>query len=112
MIDEVGWYNQNSHDETKPVGLKLPNKLGLFDMSGNVWEWCADWYGSDYYQKCLDKGMVKNPKGPKKGSFRVFRGGGWLDYAQGCRTSLRYFNTPADRIFTLGFRLVLSALPV
>ena len=112
ILDEVGWYNENSHNETKPVGLKLPNKLGLFDMSGNVWEWCSDWYGGDYYQKCLDKGVEKNPKGPEKGSDRVRRGGSWIISALHCRTSYRHNYTPAFRPNFLGFRLVLFALPV
>jgi formylglycine-generating enzyme required for sulfatase activity len=112
ISDEVGWYNENSHGETKPVGLKLPNELGIFDMSGNVWEWCVDWYGGDYYQKCLDEGMVKNLKGPEKGSYRVLRGGSWLGYARLCRSTYRDSITPAARDGGIGFRLVLSALPV
>ncbi len=112
ILDEVGWYDDNSHSETKPVGLKLPNELGIFDMSGNVWEWCSDWYGSDYYQKCLDKGTVKNPKGPGKGSYRVNRGGSWISSARSCRPAYRNGLTPADRLYYIGFRLVLSPLPV
>ena len=73
-LDDVGWYEENSHGETKPVGLKLPNEMGLYDMSGNVYEWCRDWYGSDYYTKCEQKGVVKDPDGPTMGDFRVLRG--------------------------------------
>ena len=76
-LDDVGWNIENSHNETKPVGLKLPNELGLYDMSGNVWEWCRDWYGSDYYKKCEQKGVVKDPAGPTKGDIRALRGGSW-----------------------------------
>lgn len=112
ILDEVGCYRENSHEETKPVGLKLKNQLGLFDMSGNVWEWCADWYDSDYYQKCFDKGLVKNPKGTEKGAYRVYRGGSWVYSAQDCRTTFRNYDAPAIRNGLIGFRLVLSALPV
>jgi len=63
-LEDVGWYDENSHLETKPVGLKKPNALGLFDLSGNVYEWCADWWSDgDYYQKCKDDGIVENPTG-------------------------------------------------
>ncbi len=112
VLDEVGWYRENSHGETKPVGLKLPNQLGLYDMSGNVWEWCADWYDSKYYQKCLDRGTVKNPRGPEGGINRVRRGGSWIDDAQYCRSTVRDLSTPALRNSNFGFRLVLASLPV
>jgi formylglycine-generating enzyme required for sulfatase activity len=111
-LDDVGWYDENSHGETKPVGLKLPNELGLYDMSGNVWEWCRDWYGSDYYKKCDEKGVVKDPDGPKEGDYRVLRGGGWSNDPQKCRVSDRYDDHPHDRDDDVGFRLVLVSLPV
>ena len=110
ILDEVGWYEKNSHHETRPVGLKLPNRLDIYDMSGNVWEWCMDWYDSDYYQECLGSGVAKKPKGPEQGAHRVLRGGSWINYAQYCRSTYRY--VPAFRFAYVGFRLVLFALPV
>lgn len=112
ILDEVGWYGENSHGETKPVGLKLPNQLGLYDMSGNVWEWCNDWYGSKYYQECMDKGTINNPRGPDEGDYRVRRGGSWVDNAQICRSSIRTPSMPSNRDINGGFRLVLVSLPV
>ena len=105
-LDEVGWYRENSHRETKPVDLKLPNELDLYDMSGNVWEWCEDWYGR------LRTGKLDNPRGPNEGSRRVYRGGGWSSTAEFCRSADRFSWHPAFRYFNQGFRLVLSIPPV
>ena len=105
-LNEVAWYDDNSHGETKPVGLKLENELGLHDMTGNVWEWCYDWYSS------YDKAAVTNPIGATKGRSRVLRGGGWDFEAQFCRLTLRPHFTPSYRINYIGFRLVLSSLSV
>ena len=69
----MGWYAENNEYETKPVGLKFPNQLGLFDMSGNVWEWCWDWYNQEFYKKREQN----NPVNLVKGSRRVLRGGSW-----------------------------------
>ena len=85
-LDEVGWYGRNSNRMTHPVGFKKPNSLGIFDMSGNVWEWCEDLY----------KGNHSN---------RVLRGGSWYDGADYCRPALRNRNSPDYRYFNLGFRL-------
>lgn len=100
-IDNVAWYDGNSGDKTHPVATKSPNELGIYDMSGNVWEWCADWYG-DY-----SSGRQTNPKGPYGGSFRVNRGGSWFNYARCCRSSLRDNYYPSYRINYLGLRLAL-----
>ncbi|MCC6460423.1 MAG: formylglycine-generating enzyme family protein [Saprospiraceae bacterium] len=105
-LKDVGWYDENSHGETKPVGLKAPNDIGLYDMSGNVWEWCLDWYDADYYKTCKAKGVVENPVGPKSGARRVVRGGSWGDVARRCRATYRSNNYPAYRWSNDGFRLV------
>ncbi len=103
-LDEVAWYNENSGDQTHPVGMKKPNELGIYDMSGNVYEWCADWYG-DY-----SSSPSTNPTGPISGHDRVFRGGGWNDDAWFCRVSNRYATLPGFWYYSLGIRLALPQL--
>ncbi len=93
-------------DETTAVKSYPPNTWGLYDMHGNVCEWCRDWYDSNYYDACKKKGVVKNPEGPEKGSGRVLRGGSWDDYAQYCRSAYRSDDSPGNRYFNVGFRLV------
>ena len=100
-IDNVAWYDGNSGGKTHPVATKSPNELGIYDMSGNVWEWCADWYG-DY-----SSGRQTNPKGPYDGSSRVGRGGSWIINARGCRSSNRNNGNPTYRNDGLGLRLAL-----
>ena len=98
-IDAVAWYYDNSGSTTHPVGEKSPNALGLYDMSGNVREWCEDYYGP------YDSSTQKDPKGPASGSDRVIRGWSWGNYARICRVSCRYRNNPSNRININGFRL-------
>ena len=93
-------------EKTTPVGSYPPNAWGLYDMHGNVWEWCMDWYGEKYYEKCKNKGSVENPAGQETGSSRVLRGGSWYDNGRNCRSANRYNNIPDDRDNDIGFRVV------
>ena len=100
-VDNVAWYSGNSGYTTHNVGTKSPNELGVYDMSGNVCEWCSDWYGE------YSSASQTNPKGPGSGSNRVDRGGSWSNIARNSRVSIRYYSTPDNRYANLGFRLCL-----
>jgi formylglycine-generating enzyme required for sulfatase activity len=100
-IGDVAWYYSNSSNTTHVVGIKLPNELGIYDMSGNVWEWCRDWYDDPY------PSGANNPTGASTGSYRVIRGGSWSNNAGNTTVSIRINGTPSDRYNGVGFRLVL-----
>jgi formylglycine-generating enzyme required for sulfatase activity len=103
-IDAYAWYDNNSSRDTHPVGQKRPNALGLYDMTGNVWEWVGDWYDRSYYEES----PRSNPGGPGRGSDRVFRGGSYKDRAKDIRTSKRDKKSNRRSDSTIGFRLALS----
>jgi formylglycine-generating enzyme required for sulfatase activity len=100
-VGNVAWYSSNSGSSTHPVGEKTPNELGIYDMSGNVGEWCNDWYGS------YTSSPQTNPTGPSSGSYRVLRGGSWGSHASDCRVASRGSYSPIHRFIIVGFRVVL-----
>ena len=101
-LDSLAWCSGNSDSKTHKVGTKKANAWGFYDMFGNVWEWCSDWYGG------YPSGDATDPTGPKNGSSRVYRGGCWYSESRGCRSADRDWNTPVNRLYSLGFRLELT----
>ncbi len=102
-IDKVAWYDDNSEGKSHIVGQKKANELGLYDMSGNVYEWCSDGWPSSYTSEAQT-----NPQGREGGTFRVCRGGSWCNYARGCRVSYRDCYEHGDGLRYVGFRLARS----
>ncbi|MDP8207083.1 MAG: SUMF1/EgtB/PvdO family nonheme iron enzyme [Candidatus Electryonea clarkiae] len=103
---DYAWYDSNSSSQTHDVGGKTPNPWGLYDMHGNVWEWCLDWYDENYY----DSSPTTDPQGAAGGTYRVLRGGSWYHVPEGCRSANRYYSAPDDRGSGIGFRVVRSSL--
>ena len=104
-LDEMAWYGDNSGRDSHPVGLKKPNAWGLHDMHGNVWEWCADWYGA------YPDGALTNPQGAVSGTERVLRGGSWSGETGCCRVAARYSYGPGGSGNDIGFRIARSSVP-
>jgi len=96
----VAWTYENASSKTQPVGSKQVNELGIYDMSGNVWEWCNDWYGQ--YQG----GSVVNPTGPATGTTRVLRGGSWFSFSRSASVYSRTDGAPNEQSYDVGFRVV------
>jgi len=104
-ISSVGWYEDNSVNKIHPVGQKEPNELGLYDLSGNIVEWCQDRYDKKYYATS----PASNPKGPERGRYRISRGGSWISPGGYCRVAIRSYSRPGSRIVNLGFRVARSS---
>jgi len=103
-LGRYAWFINNSKGKIHPVGEKRPNAWGLYDVHGDTWEWCADWYNKEYYKSS----PASDPTGPASGAFRVCRGSSWDNLAPDCRCGFRLFDMPSDRFPYLGLRIVCS----
>jgi formylglycine-generating enzyme required for sulfatase activity len=102
ILGTLGWFDSNSFNHPHPVGQMKPNPWGLFDMHGNVREWCQDWYDSNYYKS----NPIDDPQGPQTGAMKVNRGGSWQSPAELCRSAARAYDLPTERNSLIGFRIV------
>ena len=102
-LDDYAWDEKNSDEKTHPVGQKTPNAWGFYDIHGNVWQWCQDWYGHEYYATS----PAEDPPGPLAGTHRVTRGGSWDGPQCNCRSSYRGNGSPGGRQSNVGFRVCM-----
>ena len=106
-IDDVAWHNDNT---CHPIRTKAPNQLGIYDMSGNLYEWCWDWYDYNYYTTCNDLDTITNPYGASSSFLRVLRGGSWYLSSSDCSVESRSYNMPGSNVSSRGFRIARNTI--